>query len=109
VTITYQTDSKVCALSLTATSIITTTTSENISTGGNFITKSSFDVFARKGIGGFGELLSRNDLFFRAAVDGVVNFGGLFFDLPSVYDIIFNATFDNITADVTLDNLRITG
>ena len=36
-------------------------------------------------------------------------FEGLFFDLPSVYDIVFNATFDNFTAAVTMDNLLVTG
>ena len=76
--------------------------------GGNFITESSFDVHARKR-GGFGDLLSRNDVFFRSADDGIADFGGLFFDLPSVYDIIFNATVDNVTAEVVLEDVYISG
>jgi len=77
--------------------------------GGNQITQSSFDVHARQGSGGFGDLLSRNNIFFRAAVGGVVTFDGLFFDLPSTYDVVFNATFDNISASVTMERLRVTG
>ena len=76
--------------------------------GDNLITESHFDVHARKR-GGFGDLLSRNDILLRSAVAGVTDFQGLFFDLPSVYDIIFNATFDNVTAEVVLDNVNITG
>jgi hypothetical protein len=77
--------------------------------GGNFVTRRSFDVYAYKGGRGFGDLLSRNDLLFRTAVNGLVSFEGLFFDIPSVYDIIFNATVENVTASVTLENLFITG
>ena len=76
--------------------------------GENFITEAAFDVFARKGFNGFGELKSRNDLFFRSAVDGVVLFNRIFFDLASNYDIVFNATVDNISASVTLEDVLIT-
>ena len=77
--------------------------------GGNFITEASFQVQASRGPGGFGDLLSRNDILFRTLEAGQVVFDGLFFDLPSVYDIVFNATFDNFTAAVSMDNLLVTG
>ena len=47
-------------------------------------------MYAYKGGRGFGELLSRNGLLFRTDVNGLVSFEVLFFDIPSVYDIIFN-------------------
>ncbi len=66
-------------------------------------------MYAYKGGRGFGDLLSRNGLLFRTDVNGLVSFEVLFFDIPSVYDIIFNATVENVTASIALENLFITG
>ncbi len=66
-------------------------------------------MYAYKGGRGFGDLLSRNGLLFRTTVNGLVSFEVLFFDIPSVYDIIFNATVENVTASIALENLFITG
>ena len=42
--------------------------------GGNFITEASFQVQASRGPGGFGDLLSRNDILFRTLEAGQVVF-----------------------------------
>jgi hypothetical protein len=78
--------------------------------GGNLITQEPFGVYAFKQRG-IGELLSRNAILFRSAVNGEAEFDGLFVDLPSPfsdpYEILFNATLHNITAAATLEGLQV--